>query len=64
MRIASPRHKINHPGYQQGCEEALEPAVRALVDGAGQAGWRPDTVFAALSRVAERQSGNYAHETL
>lgn len=55
MRIASPRHKTNHPGYQQGCEEALDPAVRALVDEAIQAGWRPETVYEALGSVADNQ---------
>lgn len=53
--MRQPPHDPTHPDYQLDCEEALDLAVRALVDEAIVAGWKPEVVYAALASVADNQ---------
>lgn len=55
MPITPPRRTPDHPDYQLDCEEALDLAVRALVDEAIVAGWKPETVYEALGSLADNQ---------
>lgn len=53
--ITAPTHPADHPDYQLDCEQAIDMAVGALVDEAIFAGWKPETVYAALVSVANNQ---------
>lgn len=55
MPITPPRRTPDHPDYQLDCEEALDLAVRALVDEAIVAGWKPEVIYEALASVADNQ---------
>lgn len=50
--ITAPRRSAEHPDYQIECEEAIEDAVRELVDRIIITGWKPETVYAAVASVA------------
>lgn len=62
MPIPAPRRTDAHPDYQLDCEEAMDLEVRDLVDRLIHAGWRPETVFAALASVARHQAMAYAED--
>lgn len=51
MPIKAPVRPADHPDYRLDCEEAIDLSVRELVDEAIQAGWRPDTIYDALTSV-------------
>lgn len=56
MHIAAPKYGYNDPDYMLECEEALDVAVREIVDQATQAGWSTRRVLVALVQVAANQA--------
>ena len=61
VRIPPPQQPINDPGFALECEQAIDGAVRELVDHAIVAGWPPEAAFEAIKRATERQAMAY-HE--
>lgn len=62
MKISSPVRPADHPDYRLDCQEAIDLAVRDLVDTVIQAGWEPLTVYAALKSVAIYQRLAYLED--
>lgn len=62
MQIDSPRRQPDHPDYQLDLEEAIDLPLREFVDAVIQAGWKPETVFAAVESVARNQAIAYAED--
>ncbi|WLR90954.1 hypothetical protein [Shinella zoogloeoides] len=62
MDILAPRHLPDHPDYNLDCQEALDLAVRDLVDQAVQKGWSTREVLRALKSVAENQALAYEED--
>lgn len=63
MEVPKPRPGIDgHPDYQIICEEAIEDAVRELIDRVIIAGWKPEVAFAAVSSVAHSLGIAYAED--
>ena len=61
VRIPPPQQPITDPGVALECEQAIDGAVRELVDHAIVAGWPPEAAFKAIKRAADRQAMAY-HE--
>lgn len=59
MQIDGPKHPEDHEDYQLDCEEAIDLPLREFIDGVIQAGWRPETVYAAVQSVAHHQKLAY-----
>lgn len=62
MEISSPKLNTEHPDYQLSCEEALDIALRDIVDIAIEAGWAPWIVFKAIQSVAINQALAYEED--
>lgn len=62
MQISGPVRSPDHPDYQLDCEEAIDLPLREFIDGVIQAGWKPETVFAAVESVARNQALAYAED--
>lgn len=61
VRIPPPQLPTTGPDVTLECEQAIDGAVRELVDQAITAGWPPEAVFEAIKRTTERQATEY-HE--
>ncbi len=59
MTIRPPSIENEHPDYQLACEEAIDVALRELIDTAIVAGWRPETVFPAAVNIVTNQHMAY-----
>lgn len=59
MNIDRPTLALDHPDYDLTCQEALDLAVRDLVDRAIVAGWEPRRIFPALQEVVRNQALAY-----
>ena len=61
VRIPPPQLPTTGPDVTLECEQAVDGAVREIVDHAIVAGWPPEVAFEAIKRAAERQAAAY-HE--
>ncbi len=61
VRISPPQKPTTDPDVALECEQAIDGAVRELVDHAIVAGWPPEAAFEAIKRAADRQAMAY-HE--
>ena len=61
VRISPPQQPTNDPDVALECEQAIDGAVRDLVDYAIVAGWPPKAAFEAIKSATERQAMAY-HE--
>ena len=61
VRISPPQQPTNDPDVALECEQAIDGAVRELIDHAIVAGWPPKAAFEAIKRATERQAMAY-HE--
>ncbi len=62
MEILSPKLNSEHPDYQLSCEEALDPALRDIIDIAIGSGWAPRIVFNAIQSIAINQALAYEED--
>lgn len=56
VRISPPQKPTTDPNVALECEQAIDGAVRELVDHAIVAGWPPEAAFEAIKRATERQA--------
>lgn len=56
MNIDKPKLALDHPDYDLSCQEAIDLAVRDLVDAAHDAGWEKRRIFPAIEEVARNQA--------
>jgi hypothetical protein len=62
MKTRPPSLDSSHPEYLTACAEALDDAVRELVDLAIVSGWEPATVFASLVQIVRNQRHAYIED--
>lgn len=62
MKTRPPSYDSTHPEYLTACKEALDNAVRELVDLAIVSGWEPAAVFASLDQIVRNQKLAYAED--
>jgi hypothetical protein len=62
VRISPPKQPTTGPDVRLECENAIDGAVRELVDHAVIAGWPPKVAFEAIQRAAERQATAYRED--
>lgn len=58
-QIMSPKQPGPYPDREIDCEEAMDMAVAALIDAAGQAGWTIPEVLDAIAKVVPHQRKAY-----
>jgi len=57
--IISPKQPGHYPDREIDCEEAMDIAIAALVDAAGQAGWTIPEALDAIAKVIPAQRKAY-----
>lgn len=62
VRIAPPQQPTTDPTVGKDCEQAIDAAVRDLVDQVISAGWPPQTAFEAIKHATERQAMAYQED--
>ncbi|MEO9341051.1 hypothetical protein ABFT80_27045 [Mesorhizobium sp. SB112] len=62
MKIRPPAFDSTHPEYLTACAEALDDAVRELVDLAIVSGWEPPAVFTSLDQIVSNQKLAYVED--
>jgi hypothetical protein len=61
-KIIRPRQEGNYPDRSADCEEAMDTAIRGLVDLANNAGWKTSEVLAAIANAIVHQRIAYSED--
>ena len=61
-KIIRPRQEGNYPGRNADCEEAMDIAIRGLIDLANNAGWKTPEVLAAIGSAIVHQRIAYSED--